>query len=708
MEWLRQMIILLIANKDMRYKFHKAFKVNKVGRLLLTLCFLCFATLGWGQGKEFIKKNFKENRKGFKKAMDSIKKGDIFYAMGPHYYRYAISYYISAEKFNPDNAMLNYKIGKCMIYSSMKGQASIYLGKAIKLNPIVANDAHYYMGRALHLSQHWDSAKGEYNTYLQSLTPEQTEAIADVRRTITECDNGKALSQSPVRVFIDNLGMSVNTKYPEYRPLISADESELVYTSRMPATSKAKVDEKDGETYEDVFVSYNKNGVWSTSVSLGAPVDTKSHDATVGLSADGQTLYIYRTNQGGDIYQTHFANNVWSQPVRMNEKINSVGKESAITVSADGKVFYFVSDRAGGYGMGDIYKIISDGNGGWSEPQNLGPTINTQYDETGVFLSPDGNTLYFSSTGHNTMGGYDIFKTTLVNGQWSAPENLGFPINTPDDDVFFVMPSNKKHGYYSSAQMGGNGDMDIFMITFLGPEKPVAISNSPGLLAGTANIPDVMMSSAVTVATGNKALLRGIVVDSETHKPLLATIELTDNKKNKVIADFSTDSTGKYVVSLSSGINYGIAVKADNYLFYSANIDLTDSSHYREIEKNIALQPLNVGSHIALRNIFFDFNKSTLRKESNPELQRVIDLLKKYPKMTIELSGYTDNKGTQAYNLKLSAARAKSVVTYLKTHGIDAKRLTSKGYGSDNPVATNATDDGRQQNRRTEFKITGK
>ncbi len=477
----------------------------------------------------------------------------------------------------------------------------------------------------------------------------------------------------------------------------------------MPANSKAKADPKDGASYEDVYVSYNKGGTWSTSISLGAPIDTKSHDATAGLSPDGQTLFIYRTNQNGDLYQTHFNNNLWTQPERMSDKINSVGKESSLAVSADGKVIYFTSDKLGGYGMGDIYKTILSSDGKWTDAQNLGPTVNTQYDEQGVFLSPDGVALYFSSTGHNTMGGYDIFKTIYDGGQWTVPENLGYPINTPGDDVYFVMPSNKKHAYYSSDQNGGMGDMDIYMITFLGPEKSVFVSNSPNVLSGTGNIPDIMMTGAVAVASANKALLKGTIVDSETHKPLFASIKLVDNKKNKAIAEFTTDSaTGNYVVSLSSGINYGIAVTADNYLFYSANIDLTDSSHYREIEKNVALQPLNVGSHIALRNIFFDFGKSTLRKESNPELQRVIDLLNKYPQMTIELSGYTDNKGSQATNLKLSSARAKSVVTYLTAHGISAKRLTSKGYGANNPIATNTTDEGRQLNRRTEFKITGK
>lgn len=688
----------------MSYTHHKIHIFNKGIRVLLTLCFLSFALFSWGQSKEFIKKNFKDNPKGFKKAMDSIKKGDTYYAQGIHYYRYAIPYYMSAEKFNPDNAMLNYKIGKCMIYSPLKLKAAKYLEKAIALNPMITADAHYFLARAYHLNMDWDLAKQEYNTYLQTLTPDKGSQITDTRKKIEECNNGKQLSLTPIRVFIDNLGGTINSKYPEYHPLITADESKIIYTTRTTATKK-KIDIKDGETYEDIFVSNNTNGTWGTPQDLGAPLDVKLHDATAGLSPDGQTLYIYRTNGNGDIYQTKLLNNAWTKPQKMNDKINSVGKESCITVSADGKVFYFISNRPGGYGMGDIYKITIDPNGNWTSPQNLGPTINTQYDELGVYLQPDGSALYFSSTGHNTMGGYDIFKTDYDNGQWSVPQNLGYPVNTPGDDVYFSMPADKKHAYYSSDRAGGEGDMDIYTITFLGPEKPVIASSAPSALSGTSTIPDVMTGAAL--AETNKDLLRGIVIDSETRKPLLAYIQLVDNKRNKVIANFTTDSaTGNYIVSLASGINYGISVKANNYLFYSANIDLTDSSRYHEIVKNVALQPLEVGSHVALRNIFFDFNRSNLRKESAPELQKVIDLLKQYPTITIEIAGYTDNKGSNAYNTRLSGARAKSVVTYLIAHGISAKRLTSKGYGAANPIATNTTDEGRQLNRRTEFKIT--
>lgn len=692
-------------------KVGKVCKVYKVIGLLFTLYCMNFSLNAQVKNVEFIKKNFKNNTKGYKAAVKAIQKANYYYNMGEHYYRYAVPYYMSAEKFNPDNAKLNYKLGKCLIYSMYKDQAVAYLELAIQLNAVVAPDVHYYMARAYHLTMNWEKAKMEYNVYLQTLPPSKGNEIDAVRKRIQECNDGAQLTQTPVRAFIDNLGDSVNDQYPQYHPLVMADESEMFYTARTAAISKkVKLDPRDAEGPENIFVSYYKNGAWGSAKKMSEPVNTKSDNATAGLSPDGQNMYIYRTNNNGDLYQSSLgANKEWSKPQRMNKKINSGGKESSITVSADGKVAYFTSDRPGGYGMGDIYKIVRDDKGNWGVPQNLGPTINTEYDEEGAYLSPDGTTLYFSSTGHNTMGGYDIFKSAYDSGKWAAPVNLGYPINTPGDDIYFTMTANKKHAYYSSDQKGGKGDMDIYMITFLGPEKPVMVSNGPSSLSGlTAGITDVLTSEAVTVIS-NKALLKGVVVDSNTHKPLSASIELVDNKKNKLIADFNTDSlTGEYVVSLLSGVNYGISIKAPNHLFYSANIDMTDSSHYREFIKNVALQPLEVGSRVALRNIFFDFNKATLRKESAPELQEVIDLLKKYPAMMIEISGYTDNKGTEKINLSLSAARAKAVVTYLVAHGIAAKRLVSKGYGSANPVATNATDEGRQLNRRTEFKITAK
>jgi len=682
---------------------------------LLLFSTLFIAQFVWAQQNvEFERKNFKDDIKGYKRAMDSISAGDEFYNRDdPQWHYHAIPYYLSANKFNPDNAMLNYKIGACYLspVAPFKTMAIPYLEKAYKMNPNVAPDIHYMLGRAYHVNMQWDLAIKEYNNYGSTLDPKKFQKeIDDTKKKIQECKNGIELVKNPVRVFIDNVGPSINTEYPEYGPIISADESEMIFTSRRPNSTGGKLAE-DGLYYEDLYISYYRNGKWLPATNMGEPINTEMHDATAGLSPDGQILYIYRVDNGGDIYQSFLEGDEWSKPKEPGGKINSSSHESSVSLAPDSKTLYLVSDRPGGFGDRDIWKVVLNNKAKWGEPVNLGPVINTKYGEEGVDIQADGKTLYFSSEGHNSMGGYDVFKSQCdSNGKWSEPENLGYPINTPENDVFFTISASGKHGYYSSVKKDGYGDKDIYMITFLGPEKPVALSNEDDLLAGNAGgVSDVMVASAVAVNKTKMTLLKGIITDTVTHQPLEASIELVDNVKNVVIADFTSNSkTGKYLVSLPSGTNYGIAVKAKDYLFYSENFNIPDTATYQVVEKNVALQPLNIGSRIVLKNIFFDFDKATLRSESTAELDRLINLLTTYGNLKIEISGYTDSKGSQAYNQKLSESRSKSVVDYLIAHGIPSARLTYKGYGMDDPIATNETDEGRQLNRRTEFKIIGK
>ena len=680
---------------------------------VLLLITLFTAQLVWAQNVEFEKKNFKDNVKGYKKAMDSIAAGDDFFNRPAEWHYHALPFYLSANAFNPNNATLNYKIGECYLtpFSPFKTMAIPYLEKAYKLNPNVSPDIHYLLGRAYHLNMEWVKAIQEYDQYGPTLDPKkQADKIADTKKKIQECKYGMELVKNPVRVFIDNVGPSINTEYREYGPIISADESEMIFTSRRPNTTGGKQAD-DGLYFEDLYISLFRNGKWLPATNMGEPVNTPDHDATAGLSPDGQILYIYRDENGGDIYQSFLEGEEWSKPKELGGKINSKYHESSVSLAPDNKTLYLVSDRPGGYGDRDIYKVVLSDKAKWGEPVNLGPTINTQYGEEGVDIQADGKTLYFSSQGHNSMGGFDVFKSSMdSNGKWSEPENLGYPVNTPGDDVFFSISASGKHGYYASVRKEGYGETDIYKVTFLGPEKPVALSNEDDLLAGNAGgVSDVMMTSAVAVNKTRMTLLKGVITDSVTHLPLEASIELVDNKKNTVIADFTSNSkTGKYLISLPSGTNYGIAVKAKDYLFYSENFNIPDTATYQVVEKNVALQPLNIGSRIVLKNIFFDFDKATLRPESTTELDRLINLLTTYANLKIEISGYTDNKGSQAYNQKLSESRSKSVVDYLIAHGIASARLTYKGYGMENPIATNETDEGRQLNRRTEFKITGK
>ena len=307
------------------------------------------------------------------------------------------------------------------------------------------------------------------------------------------------------------------------------------------------------------------------------------------------------------------------------------------------------------------------------------------------------------------MGGYDIFKSVYdeKTKTWSKPQNMGYPLNTADDDVFFVMSASGKHGYYSSLNANGYGEKDIYMITFLGPEKPMALDNEDNLLANrAAPVKEKVTAKTIAITEAKLTILKGVITDAVTLHPLEAIIEIVDNEKNEIIATFtSNSSSGKYLVSLPAGKNYGIAVKKENYLFHSENFDIPLTSAFQEITKDVALKNVAVGSKIVLNNIFFDTDKSILRKESDNELARLYKLLVDAPALEIEIAGHTDSQGGAEHNQKLSENRAKAVVDYLVKAGISMSRLTFKGYGEDQPTASNETKEGRQLNRRTEFTI---
>jgi outer membrane protein OmpA-like peptidoglycan-associated protein/tetratricopeptide (TPR) repeat protein len=680
---------------------------------IITLLALLFSITAFSQNVEFTKENFKDNKDGLKEAKNNLEAGDKLFEQGSIFYKQAIDPYLKAHTFNPNNAMLNFKIGKCYLYSNYKLKSIPFLEKALQLNPSVDPQIHYVMAKAYHLDMQWDKAITEYKAFQATLTSveEFKDLIADVSKHIAECLTGKELVKKPLRVFIDNVGGEINSQYPDYGPVISADESVMLFTSRRPNTTGGAIDPGINEFYEDIYISTKKDGKWTTAQNMGKPINTEDHDANSGLSADGQKFLIYIGKNNGDLYEAELKGDAWSKPERMNKNINTDFHESSACYSPDGKSVYFVSDKPdGGLGDRDIYMSTKDEKGKWGKAVNLGPTINTAYGEEGVFIHPDGKTMYFSSQGHKTMGGYDIFKSVLENGKWSEPVNLGYPVNTPDDDVFFVTSASGKHGYYASFNSNGFGEKDIYMITFLGYEKPLVLNNEDNLLASqTAPVKETVIAPTVQIKEAQLTILKGVITDDLTKKPLEATIEIIDNQKNEIIASFtSNSSTGKYLVSLPAGRNYGIAVKKENYLFHSENFDIPNTAAYQEVVKDVALKNIAVGSKIILKNIFFDFDKATLRPESTNELERLTKLLTDVPTLKIEISGHTDSKGADTYNKTLSNNRAKAVVDYLITKGIAADRLTSVGYGEEQPIDTNDTEDGRQMNRRTEFKILSK
>ena len=664
------------------------------------------------QNTEFDKDNFPNDKKGLKEALKNIETGDNYFYNADYTMYIAIDYYLKANTFNPNNASLNFKLGICYLNSPNKFKSLDFLRKAYQLNPSIDPHITFFLGEAYHLNHDFDNSIKYYSLY-KGVKEKKPEYDPDKR--ISECNEGKRLVANPVRVSIENLGPVVNSKYREYAAVISADESVMLFTSRRDNTT-GKLIAEDGLYYEDIYTSTKQNNIWTPPINLPAPVNTKEHDATIALSNDGQKLFIYFDdgNNKGDILLSKLEGDRWSKPEEAGGKaINTDYSEIHACFSYDEKSIYFVSNKPeGSLGGFDIWVTRQGADGKWLPAENLGPTINTPYDEEGVFMHPDGKTMYFSSKGHKTMGSYDIFRTVFENGRWSEPENIGYPINSADKDVFYVVSASGKHGYYSSARMDAIGETDIYMITLLGPEKETVMSSQDQLLLSSTILEReaVIEPKLDRKFASNVTILKGTVRDAVSKEPLNALIVITDNEKNEVVSTFQSNSkTGKYLVSLPSGRNYGIAVTMEGYLFFSENIDLPKSKTYQEIEKDIDLSRLEVGQKIVLKNIFYDFDKSTLRPQSMAELDRLTKLLETNPTLRIEISSHTDNVGSAAYNEKLSESRALSVVNYLvEKKGIKKERLEYKGYGFTQPIAPNDTDQGRQLNRRTEFKILSK
>ncbi len=682
--------------------------------LYLTMILLVVAT-GMMHAQEsvpFEKNEFPGKEKEFRQAKKQLKKGNRLFESGKGFYHEAADHYVKAYVFNPDNATLNYQLGVCYFRTNAKDKAGKYLKKAFTLDPDVNDNLSFVLGEYYQYQSEFDKAVEMYKNYRKKLPPEKLEHEREIiDRHIKECEYAKLLVENPVRVFIDHISGDINSDYPDYGPVVNADESMLFFTTRRPTATGPEHAESDFGYMENIMIAERaKDGSWSVVKNPGKPLNSDEHDAIVGITPDGQQLFLYKASGGGDLYYSRLDGNEWRRPKKLSDKINTKYHESYASFSYDGKKMYFVSDKPGGYGQHDIYMSKLNDKGKWEEAKNLGAVINTPYDETAVFMHPDGKTLYFSSTGHSTMGGYDIFKTEFKDGKWSDPKNLGYPINTPGDDVFITLSASGKHAYISSVRPEGKGDQDIYLVTFLGPEKGIINTSEDQLIAYRQEpVTQTLIEEAVQIETTQLTLMKGIITGEKTGEPLKAEITLTNVNTNEELTSFSSNSkTGKYLVTLPAGKNYGIAVRADGYLFYSENIDLREKGGYREIEKNIALDQIEIGKSIVLRNIFFDSGKSTLRDESQTELDRLFEILNEHQGVKVEISGHTDNVGSASFNKKLSEARAKAVVDYLAEKGIDAERLQYAGYGFEKPIATNDTEEGRQQNRRTEFKIISK
>lgn len=665
----------------------------------------------WAQNKEFSKAHFSHDKKGLREAKKNLKKGNDFYNDGWGNYEKALEYFLEAYEFNPDNAQLNMRIGECYLYSAFRDKSIPYLEKAIELN-VNTLEVYFLMGIAYQQNYMFDKAMDQFRFYRQSLSPQEIiQQKSRIDKRIRECENAMQMVQSPIRVFIDNLGEKVNSEYDDYSPVFSPNGRQMYFTTRRPLSKKAKIDEVDHKYYENIMVSHLKRDQWTDATVLPGRINSKSHDAIAGISADGNSLFVYRGEKGGDLYVSKFKNDKWSKPKRLPAPFSVKGsQETSIVFSSDGRQAFFVSERPGGYGGKDIWTSQKNEKDRWEDAVNLGSTVNTEFDEISIFLAEDDVTLYFSSQGHNSMGGMDIFKTEFRNGRWIQPENLGYPVNTPGDDMFFVLETKGEKAFYSTMTPDNLGGSDIFMITFLGPEKRQSSPTLNNLIAHHTKPLDFnLMENQVDVPVIPMTILRGKILDSQNQDPVNAIIELYDNETEELLAEFTNNiESGEYLISLPGGKNYGISVSAEDYLFHSENMKVAENEIAREIINNINLKRVEVGQSIVLNNIFFDTGSYTLSSESYVELGILIKLLTDNPSVRIEVAGHTDNVGSAAVNKRISEQRAKAVVDFLIERGIDPARLTFKGYGFDKPVASNDTEEGRQLNRRTEFEVIEK
>ncbi|MCZ6694077.1 MAG: OmpA family protein [Bacteroidetes bacterium] len=702
---------------------------------VLSVIFLFTVYSGWSQGKVNLKK--------LEKQADKFLAAEAWHR--------ALPLLLKLDSLDPTNKDFNFKTGMCYYHTVDKNKSLNYF-KIAEANSDPSEELDFYLGRAYHYNNRFDEAIKYYEKFRQdliNLNKTTDPRYKEVERYIENCEVGKELVRDSVTLEIVNIGEVINSEYPEYGPIIPADESFMIFTSRREDNVSTEQD-ADGRYHEDMYISYkNDKGEWQKPQNLGFGVNSFGHDAGIGLSSDGSQLLIYKSNNGGDIYISDHSEDGWTIPVPLSGEVNTAGFESSACFTADSKHIYFTSEREGGYGGSDIYKAELLGNGTWGNIVNLGPEINTQFNEEAPQIHSDSKTLFFSSRGHNSMGGFDIFSSNYNEDSktWSPVRNIGYPINTADEDIYFVLAANGVKAYFSSYRNDTHGEVDIYIL-----KRP---NSSPTSLLFRVNLPE----------------------DGSEHKPIAGRIILSDKETGAVETFESEDiSRSSHAFHMEFEKEYDLIIEAEGFVRstfpvqvmyradifeYVMNVDLqkTDSSNIvihldhqseefvervvvndkevvredlppeKEViqEKEVVQEDLEPDKEVAPKvmepevepakistgdiNVTFvpgvlqfDFDKNTLNGEAIKKLNQLVIYLKSND-TNVKISGYTDTYGPEDYNLFLSKKRAKSAYDYLAKEGIKQEQLSYQGYGEANPIADNSTLASRKLNRRVEFVI---
>lgn len=573
-----------------------------------------------------------------------------------------------------------YRLG--IIYMSLKDfpQAIKNFEKGVSLTDDIRKQKVFWydLGESYFTVGNYDQAEKILSSFLKAEMQNRVK-IDRAKLLLSNVAFAKENKNNASAYKLKQLSDTVNAFVMQYFPVLTADQQQLIFTRRLGGGPNDD---------EDLVISKkNMNGRWDIPESLSKNINTKLNEGTCTISADGRKLIftscVGRQGHGScDLFESVRIGDDWTEPKNLGSQVNSAEWESQPSLSADGRTLYFVSDRRGGSGRRDIWMSSLNDKGEWTRAKNVGKPVNTQYDEISPFIHVNNKILYFASNGLTGFGGYDIFSSEKDSASaWGKPQNMGSPINNHEDQFSLFITADGKKGYYSheEARDGGYSVSNIYEIE-IPEEKQIRFKSN---------------------------YVKGTVRDKHTREPLSASIELINLETNATESLVFSDSiSGAYLIVLTQGAEYALYVNKKQYLFRSLNFNYSALKDYEPITLDIDLEKAVEGTTAILQNIFFDVDKFDLKEKSVTELQKILRFLKENPSLKVEISGHTDNSGSAAYNLQLSQKRAQSVYNYLISNGIDSNKLIPRGYGSNQPLADNDSEEGRQKNRRIEFKLT--
>jgi OmpA-OmpF porin, OOP family len=559
-----------------------------------------------------------------------------------------------------------------------KAAAFEQLQQGLKLMPFNPAFANYYMDLAeLNFDKgDYQAAKNNYEAYVKANT-KNSKFITYARSQIATVDYAVEAMKHPVQFNTVQLPAAIN-KYPlQYFPSTTADQRFLIFTARHGTLPTHD---------ENILISEKKEGQWQAPVSISESINTQANEGAATISGDGKTLVFTscsRPDSFGDcdLYISFRTGNEWSKPKNMGTTVNSKAWDSQPSLSADGRTLYFSSMRGGGIGKEDIWVTNLTDDGTWSQPRNMGEPVNSKGKDLAPFIHVSGSTLYFVSDGHKGLGGLDVFMTDLSRQQkWETPKNLGYPLNThADESSLYITPDNKV-GFYARSVNTASGDLAVQLYAL--------------------DVPSAWQTKS------KSTYAQGRVFHADTKKPLGATVQLYDIASDSLVQQVQSDKvSGEYTVVLTEGKQYALYVSAPQFMMNSLSFDYTSSKNLTPVALDVYLKPIKSGSAVVLNNLFFPSAKYNLEKKSETELNKLISFMRQNKTLKIEITGHTDDVGSDAANQVLSEKRAKAVVDYLASKGVPASRIQFKGYGETKPVKPNTSEENRQLNRRIEMQV---